>query len=162
MSNVQLTLWPLMVLCGIIYNEWTHCGLVMPYDVIILGQHWFCWWLVVWWHQAIIWTNVEFSSTMCYGNHSRVLLLEIWKTRVTKFNLTILHFRYSCISQGPLLVHWGCHSFAPSHWHLNPLRAKFFRGNINIYLHFMALLNIDMTQVLKILPQVRPGPTYST
>ena len=45
--------------------------------------------------------------------------------------------------------------------HINPLRAKFFRGNINIYLHFMSLLHIDMAQVLKILPQVRPGPTYS-
>ena len=45
---------------------------------------------------------------------------------------------------------------------INPLRAKFFRGNINIYLHFMSLLHIDMAQVLKILPQVRPGPTYST
>ena len=45
---------------------------------------------------------------------------------------------------------------------LTPLRAKFFRGNINIYLHFMSLLHIDMTQVRKILPQVRPGPTYST
>ena len=36
-----------------------------------------------------------------------------------------------------------------------------FRGNINIYLHFISLLHTDMTQVLKILPQVRPGPTYS-
>ena len=45
---------------------------------------------------------------------------------------------------------------------INPLRAKFFRGNINIYLHFMSLLHIDMTHVLKILPQIRPGPTYST
>ena len=44
----------------------------------------------------------------------------------------------------------------------NPLRAKFFRGNINIYLHFVSFLHIDMTQVLKILPHVRPGPTYST
>ena len=43
----------------------------------------------------------------------------------------------------------------------NPLRAKFFRWNINIYLHLMSLLHIDMTQVLKILPQVRPGPMYS-
>ena len=31
---------------------------------------------------------------------------------------------------------------------LNSLRAKFFIGNINIYLHFMSLLPIDMTQVL--------------
>ena len=45
---------------------------------------------------------------------------------------------------------------------VKPLRAKLFRWNINIYLHFMSLLNIDMTQVLKILPQVRPRPTYST
>ena len=44
----------------------------------------------------------------------------------------------------------------------NPLRAKFFRGNVNIYFHLMPLLHIDLTQVLKILPQVRPGPTYST
>ena len=45
---------------------------------------------------------------------------------------------------------------------INSFRAKFFRGNINIYLHFMSLLHTDMTQVLKILPHVRPGPTYST
>ena len=39
---------------------------------------------------------------------------------------------------------------------INSLRAKFCRGNTYIYLHFMSLLHIDMTQVLKILPQVRP------
>ena len=32
---------------------------------------------------------------------------------------------------------------------INPLQAKFYRGNINIYLHIMSLLHIDMTQVLK-------------
>ena len=36
---------------------------------------------------------------------------------------------------------------------VNPLRAKFFRGNINIYVHFMSFLHINLTQVLKILPQ---------
>ena len=45
---------------------------------------------------------------------------------------------------------------------LNPLHAKFFRVYINIYLHFMSLLHIDKTRVLKILPQVRQGPAYST
>ena len=45
---------------------------------------------------------------------------------------------------------------------INPICAEFFRGNIIIYLHFMSLLHIDKTKVLKILPQVRPGPTYST
>ena len=46
--------------------------------------------------------------------------------------------------------------------HLNPLRAKFFRGNINIYLHFVSFLQIDVTQVFEILPQIRQEPTYST
>ena len=45
---------------------------------------------------------------------------------------------------------------------LNPLRAKFFRGNINIYLHFVSFLHIDTTQVFEILPQIRQEPTYST
>ena len=45
---------------------------------------------------------------------------------------------------------------------LNPLRAKFFRGNINISLHFVSFLHIDTTQVVDILPQVRQEPTYST
>ena len=35
------------------------------------------------------------------------------------------------------------------HLFINPLRAKFFRVNINIYLHFISFLHIDMTQVLK-------------
>ena len=46
---------------------------------------------------------------------------------------------------------------------INPLRAKFFRGNINIYLHFVSFLHIDTTQVVvEILPQLRQEPTYST
>ena len=45
---------------------------------------------------------------------------------------------------------------------LNPLRAKFFRGNINLYLHFVSFLHIDTMQVVEILPQVRQEPTYST
>ena len=53
-------------------------------------------------------------------------------------------------------------NFGGSNGYVNPLRAKFFRGNINIYLHFMSLLHIDMAQVLKILSWVRPGLTYST
>ena len=33
----------------------THCGLVVSYSIIDLGQHW----LVAWWHQAITWTNID-------------------------------------------------------------------------------------------------------
>ena len=45
---------------------------------------------------------------------------------------------------------------------INPLRAKFFRGNINIYLHFMSFLHTNKTQVVEIPPRVRQGPAYST
>ena len=38
----------------------------------------------------------------------------------------------------------------PYNTSVNPFCAKFFRGNI--YLHFMSLLHIDMTHVLKIFP----------
>ena len=31
----------------------------------------------------------------------------------------------------------------------NSLHAKFFRGNINIYSHFMSLLHTDFTQVVE-------------
>ena len=45
---------------------------------------------------------------------------------------------------------------------INPLRAKFLRGNKNIYLHFMPFLHIDIAQVVEILFEVRQGPTYAT
>ena len=43
----------------------------------------------------------------------------------------------------------------------NPLSAKFYIGNINICLHFVSFLHIDMTQVADILPQIRLEPSYS-
>ena len=46
--------------------------------------------------------------------------------------------------------------------HINPLRAKFFRGNINIYLHFMSFLHTNKTQVVEVPPWVRQWPAYST
>ena len=45
---------------------------------------------------------------------------------------------------------------------VNSLRAKFFRGNINIYLHFMSFLHTNKTQVVEIPRRVRQGPVYST
>ena len=45
---------------------------------------------------------------------------------------------------------------------LNPLRAKFFRENINIYFHSMSFLHTNKTNVVEIPPRVRQGPAYST
>ena len=36
-----------------------------------------------------------------------------------------------------------------------------FRGNINIYLHFVSFQHIDMALVVEILPQIRQEATYS-
>ena len=44
------------------------------------------------------------------------------------------------------------------HTNFNPLRAKFFRGNINIYLYFVSFLHTNKTQVVEIPPRVRQGP----
>ena len=54
------------------------------------------------------------------------------------------------------------HSSISRCWFFNPLRAKFFRENINISLHFVSYLHIDTTQVVEILPQTRQEPTYFT
>ena len=48
------------------------------------------------------------------------------------------------------------------HYDFNPLRAKFLREGINIYLHFMPFLHPYKTQLVEIPPRVRQGPAYST
>ena len=45
---------------------------------------------------------------------------------------------------------------------INPLRAKFFRGNKNMYLNFMSSLHIDTTQAVEILLEVRQECAYFT
>ena len=44
---------------GAIISKLTHCDLVTIYGDRNLCQHLFRLWLVVWWHQAITWTNVD-------------------------------------------------------------------------------------------------------
>ena len=45
---------------------------------------------------------------------------------------------------------------------LNPWYATFFGENKNIYLHFMSILYIDVTQVIGILPREWPRLAYVT
>ena len=66
-----------------------------------------------------------------------------------------------CILQQIMRSSWLFNSLAPGSY-LNPLCAKFFRGNINLYLHFVSFLHIDMTQVVEFLPQITQEPTYCT
>ena len=56
--------------------------------------------------------------------------------------------------QPVVLVHLGPLSVnAFEQRFISPLCAKFFRGNINIYLQFVSFLHIDTAQVVEILPQ---------
>ena len=66
-------------------------------------------------------------------------------------------FEIGCMKNETQLDH---HVHFPM-WSLNPLRANFFRGNINIYLHFVSFLHIDATQVVEILSQMKQEPANS-
>ena len=46
--------------------------------------------------------------------------------------------------------------------HVNPLRAKFFRVIINLYLLCLSFLRTNKTQVVEIPPRVRQRPAYTT
>ena len=45
---------------------------------------------------------------------------------------------------------------------VNSLHAKFFRGNINMYLHFVSFIHTDMPKIIEVLPRIRAGLTYFT
>ena len=99
------------------------------------------------------------GSTIYATNMHRVLLcfFVFISSVFTRFCCTLVHIHHSCFKGTESVLR-----MSQCEWNnLNSLRS-FGRGNINIYLHFMSLLPIDETQVLKILPRVKPGPTYST
>ena len=115
--------------------------------------------------QAIIWTNggilliwtlgTNFFSeihTFSFKKMHRKMLSGKWRPFCLGLNVLRIvnpegHLIYTtwliCIDQ----------TIKP--FFINLLRAKFFKGNKNIYLPFMSFLHIDMMQVVEILPQVR-------
>ena len=81
-------------------------------------------------------------NLMCQNVYSVKTLVLPWKWSPTVYWVWVgfdnIH------SNGGALLRLPC---------LNSLRAKRCRGKINIHLHFMSLLHVGMTQVIKILPQ---------
>ena len=73
-------------------------------------------------------------------------------SRFSSFYKSFVHV--SLLFQWPL-THW------PWGWGVNLLHAKFFSGNINIYLQLISFLHTDMTWIVEILPHVRRELTYS-
>ena len=72
----------------------THCGLVTPYGVRYLSQHWFRYWLVAWWHQAITWTNVHLSLLRSRDIHLRTVSQSIPHLSTTEITLRITYLRF--------------------------------------------------------------------
>ena len=71
-----------------------HCGLVTPYGDRDLGQHWLRCWLVAWWHQAITWTTVDWSSVKSSDIHIRAISQEMPQPSVTKICLKITFLKF--------------------------------------------------------------------
>ena len=72
---------------------WNHCGLVMPYGDINLGQHCLKW-LVAWQHQAIACPSVDLSSVGSSGINLRAILQEIHRPSNTKISLKIKYIEF--------------------------------------------------------------------
>ena len=68
----------------IILDYLTHWGLVTPYGVIDLGQHWLRLWLVAWRHQAITCTNVDLRTLASYSYQ--------YYSYINKYTCKNLHF----------------------------------------------------------------------
>ena len=90
------------------------------------------------------------------GSHVGTMNFAIWGLFLSVSNTIYIWIKT------PIL--WATKDCPPSalSMSINPLRAKFFRENRNIYLHFVSFLHIDTTQVVEILPQIRQEPTYCT
>ena len=72
----------------------THCGLVTPYVDRDLGQHWLKLWLVAWWHQAITWTNVDWSSVKSSDIHIRAISREMPQPSINEICLKITCLKF--------------------------------------------------------------------
>ena len=93
------------------------CGLVTPYGDIDQGQHWLRFWLVVWQHQTITWTNIDLSLVMSCGINLRTLSWQNLKIPFSKSKLKIVLLKLhpvSCSVVGidrfitcpAVLLHW--------------------------------------------------------
>ena len=74
---------------------------MLYYDVMDLSQHWFSWWLVAPWHQAIDWTNIDIWSTGYSEMHFNEILIAIIKISFQKMGLNVSSARYQPFCSGP-------------------------------------------------------------
>ena len=110
------------------------------------------------WHHKTLSTSIQVMAcclmalyrhlNQCRWITWRQISLEMFKISILDINLEMIDLRLKVTS--------------PMGQCFNPLRAKFFGENINIYLHFMSFLHINKTQVIESPPWVKQGPACST
>ena len=133
--------------------------------LLLSRPHWFRWWLGAVMHNYPIMTWIsqpQQQKGWSLIKMAAILQDNIFQWIYLKENVSIFIEIVFFKVQFTISQHWFSWWFDTEQTHFNYLCAKFWRGNINIYLHLMSSLHIDMTRVLTILPQVKPGPTYST
>ena len=72
----------------------THCGLVAPHDDMDLSQHWLRQWLAAWLHQAITWTNIDFSPLGSNNIHLWTISPEIPQPTLTKITFKTIYLQF--------------------------------------------------------------------
>ena len=75
----------------------THCGLVTPFGDIDVSQYCLSQWLDAWQHDAITWTNIEFSFVKLIW-----FSLESNSQRVIKLSFYTIRFKYALLKSHPL------------------------------------------------------------
>ena len=76
---------------------------VKPYGEIYMSWHWLRQWPVAWWHQAITWTIVDWSSVKSNDIRKRAISLEILQSWITKIILEITYLKLMQINPIRLL-----------------------------------------------------------
>ena len=85
------------------------CSLATPYDDIEMGQHWLGWWLVVWRHQVMTWTNVDLSSVRSSDIHLRTISQQ---ASTPSLMMTSSNGNIFCVT-GPLCGEFTGHRWIP-------------------------------------------------
>ena len=105
-------------------------------------------------------TTIIIIREMLY-NYTDIILWIGLANRRWSYNVTSSPIGWAHMQNDPWDMFHNVRTHGGGCKNVNPLRAKLFKGNKNIYLHFMSFLHIDLTQVLRILPQLRAGSSYS-
>ena len=72
----------------------THCGLMTPFGDRDQGQHSLRQWLVAWRHQAITWTDVDWSSVKSSDIHIRANPQEMPQPPISTIRLKFVYLKF--------------------------------------------------------------------